>query len=105
MRANAALGLARLGRSEAYETLSEMLATPDIETTAASSDEEQSQRYKRVLVVVNALRGIAALVDVTSEQPPGQVTAIVQRLEKDKVAEVRSSAAAVSKKVARLSDG
>ena len=105
VRANAALGLARLGRSEAYETLSEMLATPDIETTAASSDEEQSQRYKRVLVVVNALRGIAALVDVTSEQPPGQVTAIVQRLEKDKVAEVRSSAAAVAKKVARLSDG
>jgi len=102
VRANAALGLARLGRSEAYDTLAEMLAAPDIETTAASSDEEQSRRYKRVLLVVNALRGLAVLVDATEEQPPAAVTKQVENLQADKVAEVRSSATAMLTKIARL---
>ncbi|NBP89600.1 MAG: HEAT repeat domain-containing protein, partial [Planctomycetia bacterium] len=102
VRANAALGLARLGNSEAYDALAELLATPDIETTAASSDQEQSQRYKRVLLVVNALRGVALLIDATGEQPPGAVTEQVEKLQGDKVAEVRSSAGAMLKKINRL---
>jgi hypothetical protein len=102
VRANAALGLARLGRPEAYDALAELLATPDVETTAASSDEEQSQRYKRVLLVINALRGLAVLIDTTAEQPPGAVTRQVEKLQGDKVAEVRSSAAAMLKKIDRL---
>ena len=102
VRANAALGLARLGNSEAYDTLAELLVTPDIETTAASSDEEQSRRYKRVLLVVNALRGVALLIDATGEQPPGVVTKQVEKLQADKVAEVRSSATAMLTKISRL---
>ena len=102
VRANAALGLARLGRSEAYDPLAELLGTPDVELTADPSDEEQSQRYKRVLLVVNALRGVASLIDSTGEQPPGAVTKQIEKLQADKEAEARSSAAAMLKKISRL---
>jgi HEAT repeat protein len=108
VRANAALGLARQGRSEAYEPLAEMLALPDVAPSPTQSqpdDQAQSERYKRALVVINALRGVALLLDATGEQPPGDITARVKTLRDDAVSEVRSSATAVLTKIERLSSG
>ena len=54
------------------------------------------------LVVVNALRGVALLVDATHEPPPAGIVDRVRELVQDPVADVRSSAAAVVKKIERL---
>jgi hypothetical protein len=106
VRYNAALGLARLGSPDAIEPLGEMLALPDIPPPAGPVDEvAQSKRYKRALIVVNALRGVALLVDATHEPPPRNVIDRVSALEKDPVADVRSSAVAVARKIERLSSG
>ena len=107
VRYNAALGLARLGREEAIEPLAEMLALSDTPPAAATvgDDAAQSKRYKRALVVVNALRGIALLVDATHAAPPAGVLARIKPLEQDPVSDVRSSAVAVAKKIERLSSG
>lgn len=102
VRYNAALGLARLGREESLDTLGEMLALDDLPTKADATAAEQSQRYKRALVVVNALRGVAALVDATGAAPPGAVIERIEALGRDPVADVRSSAAALLKKIERL---
>lgn len=105
VRANAALGLARLGRGEAYDALAEMLAQPDINPVEVDSPEQakaQSERYKRALLVINALRGVALLVDSTGEQPPADVTELVAALQQDPVSEVRSSATAMIAKIERL---
>jgi len=105
VRSNAALALARLGRVEAFDILSQMLALPDVPPPASAPGDEaaRSSRYKRALVVVNALRGVALLVDATHEPPPGQIVQRLQELTTDPVADVRSSAAAVVKKIERLS--
>jgi len=63
----------------------------------------QSRRYKRALVVVNALRGLALLTDATNQPPPRQLLDRVQQLSQDPVGDVRSAAAALLKKVERLS--
>jgi hypothetical protein len=106
VRSNAALGLARLGSTEAYEPLGEMLALPDEPAPTTPADEvAQSKRYKRALVVVNALRGVAMLVDATHEPPPRNVLDRVAALEKDPVADVRSSAVALVRKIERLAAG
>ncbi len=103
VRYNAALGLARLGREESLDALGEMLALDDLPSTAGDPTAmEQSQRYKRALVVVNALRGVAALVDATGAAPPGAVTDRIDALQQDPVADVRTSAAALLKKIERL---
>lgn len=102
VRYNAALGLARLGRDEALDTLGEMLALDDIATRPNASPAEQSQRYKRALVVMNALRGVAALVDATGAAPPAAIVGRIESLANDPVADVRSSAAALLKKIRRL---
>jgi hypothetical protein len=109
VRSNAALALARQGRDEAYAPLGEMLALADPGAgpgAAAGGEEEaaaQSRRYKRALVVVNALRGVALLVDATHAAPPGNVVERVRQLEQDPVSDVRSSAKALLEKVTRLS--
>lgn len=107
VRFNAALGLARQGREEAVDGLVEMLSLPDVPPAAAAADRgadaAQSQRYKRALVVVNALRGVALLVDTTHQPPPKSILDRVQAATQDPVADVRSSAAAVLKKIERLS--
>jgi HEAT repeat protein len=103
VRSNAALALARQGRPEAFDTLTQMLALPDIPPPANANETAQSNRYKRALVVVNALRGVALLVDATHEPPPGHVVDRVRELTQDPVADVRSSAMAVVKKIERLS--
>jgi HEAT repeat protein len=105
VRSNAALALARQGRPEAFEPLTQMLALPDVPPPANAPGDEaaRSNRYKRALVVVNALRGVALLVDATHEPPPGQIADRVRELTEDPVADVRSSAAAVVKKMERVS--
>lgn len=103
VRSNAALGLARLGHPDAYDTLSEMLALEDVYLDEKTPDDKmQSERYKRALVVVNALRGITMLIDATNEGPPSGITKKIEELQQDSVAEVRSSAKAVIKKIDRL---
>lgn len=102
VRYNAALGLARLGRDEALDTLGEMLTLDDVAATPDASPAEQSRRYKRALVVINALRGVAALVDATGAAPPAAIAARIETLANDPVADVRSSAAALLKKIQRL---
>ena len=57
------------------------------------------------LVVVNALRGVALLVDATHETPPAAIVDRVRELAQDPVADVRSSAVAVARKIERLSSG
>ena len=103
MRSNAALGLARLGQTDAYETLSEMLSLEDISMDGeVPSDKIQSERYKRALVVVNALRGVTMLVDTPSQAPPTDILKLIKELQQDPVAEIRSSASAVIKKINRI---
>ena len=104
VRSNAALGLARLGQTDAYETLSEMLSLEDIHLDKKVLDDKtQSERYKRALVVVNALRGVTMLIDTTKQAPPTGVIKVIERLQQDPVAEIRSSASAVIKKIDRIS--
>ena len=104
VRSNAALGGARLGKSDAYEILSEMLSLEDIHLDKKVLDDKtQSERYKRALVVVNALRGVTILIDTTKQAPPTGVIEVIERLQQDPVAEIRSSASAVIKKIDRIS--
>jgi HEAT repeat protein len=104
VRFNAALALARQGRAESYDALAEMLALPDVALgpDAAADPAAQSRRYKRALVVVNALRGVALLVDATHEPPPRQLLERVEQLTQDPVGDVRTSATALLKKIERL---
>lgn len=104
VRSNAALGLARLGKTDAYEILLEMLSLEDIHLDKKVLDDKtQSERYKRALVVVNALRGVTVLIDTTKQAPPTGVIEVIERLQQDPVAEIRSSASAVIKKIDRIS--
>jgi HEAT repeat protein len=104
VRYNAALALARQGREESLEGLLEMLSLEDAPLPAGTEpgDAAQSQRYKRALVVINALRGVALLVDATQQPPPENVLARVRAAANDPVADVRSSATALLKKIERL---
>ena len=102
IRFNAALGLARQGRTEAYEGLGEMLALPDTVPGPGDDAAAQSRRYKRALVVVNALRGVALLVDATHEPPPAGLVERLKAAVSDPVGDVRSSAAALLKKIERI---
>ena len=100
VRFNAAIGLARQGRDTAYETLAEMLALPDPQG-AADDDQVQAERYKRALVVVNALKAVGRLVESTKQPPPERIVALVRALEKDAVGDVRNAAAALEGMIGR----
>lgn len=102
VRFNAALALARQGRTEAYEGLGEMLALEDIPPSPGDDAAAQSRRYKRALVVVNALRGVALLVDAGHEPPPAAIIERVRAVSSDPVGDVRSSATALLKKIERI---
>ena len=104
VRYNAALALARLGDRGSLDTLEEMLSLADSPEAAADSadDAARSKRYKRALVVVNALRGLALLVDVSPEPLPGPVLERVKTLAADPVAEIRSAVTALETKLARV---
>jgi HEAT repeat protein len=101
VRYNAALGLARLGDPAAYETLAEMLALPDV-AAPAGDPEAQAERYKRAMVVVNALKGVGLLVDHTAEPPPAEIVSGIASLRDDAIADVRQGAAALLRRVERL---
>ncbi len=104
VRYNAAFGLARLGGTAAWETLAEMLSLPDI-AVKPGDDEAQADRYKRAMVVVNALKGVGLLVDDTAEPPPERITAAVAGLREDAIADVRQGATALLRRVERLGSG
>ena len=101
VRYNAAIGLARQGREAAYPMLAEMLALPD--AAAEPGDEAaQSQRYRRALIVVNALKAVGLLVDA-GVMPPESVAQPLARLDDDPVGDVRAAASALAKKIERVS--
>jgi HEAT repeat protein len=102
VRFNAAVGLARQGNEEAWGTLAEMLALPD-EPAAAGDDVAQASRYRRVLIVVNALKAVGLLMDESAQAPPGAVVDRVAALGTDPVGDVRAAATAVAGKIERLS--
>lgn len=104
VRYNAALGLARLGGTSAYDTLAEMLSLPDV-AVKPGDDEAQADRYKRAMVVVNALKGVGLLVDDKAELPPERITQAVAALREDAVADVRQGATALLRRVERLGGG
>lgn len=101
IRHNAAIGLSRLGRTEAFPTLAEMLSLPDVAVTA-DDPVAQSARYKRALVVINALRATALLVDAVPEGIPADVRRLVGELSDDPVGDVRSAAVALDRKMRRV---
>jgi hypothetical protein len=107
VRYNAAIALARLGNDSALDTLGEMLSLPDepVPAAAARDDAAQSKRYKRALVVLNALRGLAMLVDATGQPLPAGVVEKVKALAADPVSDVRAGVTALETKLARLSGG
>lgn len=104
VRYNTALALARLGDDDCLDTLEEMLSLPDEPPTnpEARDDVAQSKRYKRALVVLNALRGLALLVDSTNAPPPEAILAKVKALAADPVSDVRAGVTALDAKLARL---
>jgi HEAT repeat protein len=104
VRYNAAIGLARQGQSDAYETLEEMLALPD---TAAppGDDAAQANRYRRALIVVNALKAVGLLIDATDAVPPAAVVAQLATLAQDPVGDVRAAAVALNRRIERLAAG
>jgi HEAT repeat protein len=104
VRYNAALALARLGDDDALDTLEEMLSLPDLPVPNPEDrdDAAQSKRYKRALVVLNALRGLALLVDVTHSPLPEGILGRLKALAEDPVSDVRAGVTALEAKLARL---
>ena len=68
----------------------------------ARDDVAQSKRYKRALVVLNALRGLALLVDATHSLLPEGILAKLKSLSEDPVSDVRAGVTALEAKLARL---
>jgi HEAT repeat protein len=101
VRFNAAVGLARQGEPAAWDTLVEMLSLLDVEAPAGD-DARQSDRYKRALVVLNALKAVGLLVDAR-RSPPAAVAGRVAALRRDPVPDVRTAATALADKLERTS--
>jgi len=104
VRYNTALALARLGDEACLDTLEEMLSLPDepAPKPEARDDVAQSKRYKRALVVLNALRGLALLVDATHSPLPEGILSKLKSLAEDPVSDVRAGVTALEAKLARL---
>jgi hypothetical protein len=78
-----------------------MLALPD--SPAQPGDEAaQSQRNRRALIVVNALKAVGLLVDAGA-MPPESVSKLLDPLGEDAVGDVRAAATALEKKLERVS--
>jgi len=101
VRFNAAVGLARQGDAAAWETLGEMLDEPDV-VVAPEDRRGQAERYRRAMVVVNALKGVGLLVDATGSPPPAGITSRIDGLTKDPVPDVRAGAMALQRRIGRL---
>ena len=78
-----------------------MLGLPDVAAQPGDS-EAQSERYKRAMVVVNALKGVGILVDDSGQPPPEPVTAALAALRDDAIADVRQGAGALLRRIERL---
>lgn len=102
VRFNAATALARQGRPEAWPVITEMLALPDV-AAGVGDEAARSDRYRRALVVVNALKAVGLLVDASREPPPKTVSDAISTLAADPVADVRAAAVALAGKVDRIS--
>jgi HEAT repeat protein len=101
VRYNAAIGLARQGRAAAWPPLEEMLALPDV-VPAEGDQKARAERYRRAMVVVNALKAVGLLVDDTKQPPPEAVTNRIAALVSDPVSDVRASATALAGRIDRL---
>jgi HEAT repeat protein len=104
VRYNAAIGLARQGSDRAWGAIEEMLALPDSVPEPGDS-RGQADRYRRAMIVVNALKGVGLLVDASESPPPERIAELVAGLSKDAVSDVRSSATALALRVDRLGVG
>lgn len=101
VRYNAAVGLARHGDAAAWNTLGEMLDEPDVAATPGDR-RSQAERYRRAMVVVNALKGVGLLVDATGGPPPEPIARRIAALTKDPVPDVRTGALALQRRIERL---
>jgi hypothetical protein len=100
VRYNATIGLARQGRETAWSGLAEMLALPD-SVPAEGDQKEQAERYRRAMIVVNALKGVGLLVDDTRQPPPAAIAEVITKLAADPVPDVRSAAKALAGRITR----
>jgi hypothetical protein len=101
VRYNAALGLARFGDTAAWETLAEMLTLPDV-AVRPEEPKSPSERYRRAMIVVNALKGVGLLVDDTAQPPPADVAQAIAGLRNDPIGDVQQGAKALLKRIERL---
>jgi len=102
VRFNAAVGLARHGGAVAWDTLGEMLDLPDVGPAAAEDRHAAADRYRRAMVVVNALKGVGLIIDATSAAPPEAIARRVAALAADPVSDVRAAAVALQRRIERL---
>lgn len=100
VRYNAALGLVRQGRGEAWDTCAEMLALPEVSPTPGDR-RAQAERYRRAMIVVNAIKSLGRYVDATGAEPPARIVDLVRGLRDDAAADVRDSARALSERIGR----
>ena len=100
VRYNAAIGLVRQGRPEAWDTCAEMLALPDV-SPQPGDRQAQAERYRRAMVVVNAIKALGRFVDASGEEPPAQIVERVQALRDDAAGDVRDSARALAERIGR----
>lgn len=102
VRFNAAVGIARHGGSAAWGTLGEMLDLPDVGSATTDDRRVAAERYRRAMVVVNALKGVGLIVDATSAGPPEEIARRVSALTSDPVSDVRAAALALQRRIERL---
>ena len=69
----------------------------------ASEDRRAAaDRYRRAMVVVNALKGVGLIVDATAAAPPDAIARRVATLAADPVSDVRAAAVALQRRIERL---
>jgi hypothetical protein len=100
VRFNAAIGLVRQGRPEAWDTCAEMLALPDV-SPQPGDRQGQAERYRRAMIVVNAIKAVGRFVDATGEEPPTRIVERVRELHDDAARDVRESALALAERIGR----
>jgi hypothetical protein len=86
---------AKLPTADVAEPLADVATRPGVE-------ESQAARYKRAMVVVNAIKGVGLLVDDSGESPPGRIVTALESLREDAIPDVRQGSAAVLRRIERL---
>ena len=100
VRFNAAIGLVRQGRPEAWDACAEMLSLPDV-SPPPGDRKAQAERYRRAMIVVNAIKALGRFIDVAGSEPPARIVDLVGGLQEDAAADVRVSAKALSERIGR----